>query len=197
MGAAVLPPDTVRKRPDLRSDSSQLGLRAEQRSDPWEKGSKLCAQRDCRGSLLAGSFQTAAQGGGTQTKPSNFAEVRRQKLEFGEAEVAGVRETGYGRGGSCVEGELADLREASLSLWLSSRLCREKCYTAGKRMNREPFVAQLSELAQGGDLIPTGQGRVLSECGEVWERVLGKSCLRSEAVLAQESRLLWSHCNKA
>ena len=99
--------------------------------------------------------------------------------------MAGIHGTEYERGGHCVERALVNFRGVSSSLWQSNSLYKVKVYQAGKRMNRKPLTIRLSELEQERVLIPASQSRVL-----------GKTCLSSEAKLAQQSRLLWIYHNK-
>ena len=155
---------------------------AAQHSDAGEKGSQSHASYDAP---THGSFHTAAS-----------LRWGDKKVEFGEIKVAGIHGTEYKRGGYCVERALVNFPGVSSSLWQSNSLYKVKVYQAGKRMNRKPLTIWLSELEQGRVLIPASQSRGISENGRLWDRVLGKSCLSSEAKLAQQSRLLWIYHNK-
>ena len=115
-----------------------------------------------------------------------------KKVESGEIKVAGIHGTEYERGGHCVERALVNFRGVSSSLWQSNSLYKVKAYQTGRRMNRKP----LSELAQGRILMPASQSRGISEKHRLWGRVLGKTCLSSEAKLAQQLRLLWTYRDK-
>lgn len=54
--------------------------------------------------IPGGTFLTA--GRGFQAEHCGLAELRRHRLESGEAEVAGICRAKYQRGGSCAEEEL-------------------------------------------------------------------------------------------
>lgn len=64
---------------------------------------------------LAGGFQTAPPEG-NPNRAYSFTEMRRQKPEFGETEVAAVREGEYVRGGSGIQRVLENFKGMSLSL---------------------------------------------------------------------------------
>ena len=63
---------------------------------------------------LKGTSKLQHREGGTQMEPSNLTELRNQRLELGEAEMASIWGTKYPREGSI---------RVSLSLWLNTNLC--------------------------------------------------------------------------
>lgn len=87
--------------------------------------------------------------GGTQMEPSNLTELRNQRLELGEAEMASIWGTKYPREGSI---------RVCLSLWLNTNLCMCRMKNSwgipGKEQLRGSCKKNNSQNSRDGEFIP-------------------------------------------
>lgn len=94
-------------------------------------------------------------------------------------------------GAGCADRALENFRQVSLDLWLSNDLQGETLQ--GRAGTNRKFTIQLSCLSRERASFPSGKAERSQKMMRHWVKSLEKSCLSSEAKLAQESRLLWIH----